>query len=69
MTSTIRISNETKKLISSFGRKGESFETIIKKIYQLASREQLREFLMPSEKYISLDKFEEEVSKKWPKSK
>lgn len=69
MTSTIRLSHETKKLISSFGMKGESFEVIIKRLYQLAVREQLREFLMPSERYISLDDFEKEVKKKWPKSR
>jgi hypothetical protein len=69
MTSTIRISPETKQLISTFGVKGESFELIIKRLYHLAVREQMREFLMPSEKYISLDEFEKEVEKEWPRSK
>lgn len=67
--STIQLSNETKKLISTFGLKGESYEVIIKRLYDLAVKEQLRQFLFPSEKYISLDEFEKEVNKKWPKSK
>lgn len=69
MTSTIRISPETKKLISTFGVKGESFETIIKRLYDLAARERRREFLMPSEKYISIDEALKEAERLWPKSK
>jgi hypothetical protein len=69
MSSTIRLTHETKQLISTYGLKGESFETIIKRLYYLAEREQLREFLMPSDKYISLDEFEKEIGKKWPKSR
>ena len=69
MTSTIRLSPETKELISTFGAKGESFEAIIKRLYHLAVREQLREFLMPSDKYISLDKMRKEAEAKWPRSK
>lgn len=69
MPSTIQLSHETKNLISSFGMKGESFETIIKRIYALAVKEQLRQFLMSSENCISLDEFEKEINKKWPRSK
>ncbi|MEK6833636.1 MAG: hypothetical protein AABY32_06340 [Nanoarchaeota archaeon] len=69
MTSTIQLSNETKELISSFGTKKETYEDIIKRIYNLAVKEQLRQFLMPSDRFISLDEFKKEVEKKWPKSK
>ncbi len=69
MTSTIQLSPEMKRRISSFGAKGESFETIIKRIYNLAVKEQLREFLLPSNRFISLDEFEKEVKEEWPKSK
>ncbi len=69
MKTTIQISPETKEMISSFGMKGESFETIIKRLFELAKKEQLRQFLMPSDEYVSLDEFEQEVNKKWPKSK
>ena len=67
--STIQLSKETKKKISSFGVKGDSYDDILKRIYSLAVKEQLREFLMSSEDCISLDEFEKEVNKNWPKSK
>ena len=69
MTSTIQLSKETKKLISSFGMKEDSYEDIIKRMYDLAVKEQLRDFLMSSDGFISLDEFEKEVEKEWPKSK
>ena len=69
MTSSIQLSPETKTLISSFGSKEDSYEDIIKRIYDLAVKEQLREFLMPSENCISLEEFKKEIERKWPKSK
>jgi hypothetical protein len=69
MKSTIQISSETKKLISSFGTKEETYEDIIKRIYDLAVKEQLRQFLMPSKRYLSIDEARAEVEKKWPRSK
>lgn len=69
MISTIQLSPETKRLISSFGTKGESFETIIKRMYNLAVKEQLKEFLLPSDRFIPLDEFEKEVNAEWPESR
>jgi len=54
MATTIQISNETKSLISSFGTKEDTYEDIIKRIYKLAVKEQLREFMMSSDNTISL---------------
>jgi len=69
MASTIQLSQETKNIISSFGIKGETFEKIIKRIYALAVKEQLREFLMSSENCVSLEEFKKEIEEKWPRSK
>lgn len=69
MSSTIQLSSETKTMISSFGVKGETYEDIIKRIYALAVKEQLREFLMPSEKYIPIDEAIKEAEELWPKLK
>ena len=69
MTSTIRLSPETKNLISTFGMKGESFETIIRRMYELAVKEHLRQFLMPSDRFIPIDDVIKEAEKRWPKSK
>jgi len=65
MTSTIQLSNETKKLISTFGSKEESYETIIKKLYSIAVKTQLREFLMSSENTISLEEARKRHAKRW----
>ncbi len=66
---TIQLSKETKKMISTFGSKEDSYEDIIKRIYNLAVKEQLREFLMSSENCISLEEFKKEIEEKWPESK
>jgi len=68
-TTTIQLSKETKEKISSFGTKGESYEEILKRIYSLAVKEQLRAFLLSSEGTISIEEARKELDKKWPKSK
>ncbi|MDD5192399.1 MAG: hypothetical protein PHH54_01760 [Candidatus Nanoarchaeia archaeon] len=64
---TIQLSKETKDKISSFGVKGESYDEILKRIYSLAVKEQLRDFLMSSEGFISIDEAIEKHNKKWQK--
>ena len=64
---TIQLSKETKEKISTFGLKGESYDQIIKRIYALAVKEQLREFLMSDEGYIPIEDAIKEADKKWPK--
>ena len=45
MNTTIKISKDTKKLISEFGSKEDTYEDIIIRMYNLAVKEQLRSFL------------------------
>ena len=66
---TIQLSKETKERISSFGIKGESYDDIIRRIYSLAVKEQLKEFLLSSENTLSIEEARKELNKKWPKSK
>lgn len=68
-TTTIQLSKETKDKLSSFGMKGESYDVILKRIYNLAVKEQLRQFLLSSENTISLKEARKELDKKWPRSK
>ena len=65
--STIQLGKETKEKISSFGVKGDSYDTILKRIYALAVKEQLREFLMSDEGFIPIGEAIKEAKKKWPK--
>ena len=69
MPSTIQLSKETKEMISTFGTKEDTYEDIIKRMYKLAAKEQLREFLMPSDKFISIDEAIKRIKKKWPELK
>ena len=63
---TIQISKEIKDKISSFGVKGESYEDILKRIYSIAVKEQLREFLMSDEGFVAIEEAIKEADKKWP---
>ena len=66
-TTTIQLSKETKDKISSFGVKGESYDEILKRIYSLALKEQLRNFLMSDEGFIPIEDAIKEAEQKWPK--
>ncbi len=66
---TIQLDKETKDKISSFGVKGESYDEILKRIYSLAVKEQLKEFLLSSKNTISIEEARKELNKKWPKSR
>ena len=67
MISTIQISKETKNLIGTFGTKKDTYEDIIKRMYELAVKEQLREFLMSSENAIPINEAIKRAKKRWQK--
>jgi hypothetical protein len=67
MTTTIQLSNDTKSLIGTFGNKEDTYEDIIKKMYNLAVKEQLREFLLSSDNTISLAEARKRHAKRWQK--
>lgn len=62
---TIQLSDEMKKKLSSFGNKGESYEQILKRIYDVAVKVQLREFLMSEEGCIPIEQAIKEAEEKW----
>lgn len=64
---TIQLSKETRDKISSFGVKGESYDDILKRIYSMAVKEQLRQFLMSDEGFIPIEDAIKEADKKWPR--
>jgi hypothetical protein len=64
---TIQLSKETKDKICSFGVKGESYDEILNRIYSLAVKEQLRNFLMSDEGFVDIEDAIKEANKKWPK--
>ena len=64
-TTTIQLSKEMKKKLASFGLKGESYEDILRRIYDYATQEQLRRFLMSDEGYVPIEDAIKEADKKW----
>ena len=66
---TIQLSKEMKEKISSFGTKSESYEDILRRIYSLAVKEQLREFLMSEKGFVPIGDAIKEADRQWPKSK
>ncbi|MBS3141285.1 hypothetical protein J4405_04025 [Candidatus Woesearchaeota archaeon] len=63
---TIQLTEDTKEKISSFGVKGESYNDILRKMYSLAVKEQLREFLMNEKGFIPIEEAIKEAENKWP---
>lgn len=66
---TIQLSKEMKEQLASSGNKNDTFESILKRVYNLAVKEQLREFLMSSEGFISLDDARDDLRIKRPRSR
>lgn len=64
--STIQISKQTKELISTFGSKEDTYEDIIKRLYKLAVKEQLRELLLSTKNTLTVEEARSRLSKKWP---
>ena len=67
MNTTIQLSKETKELISTFGSKEDTYDDIIRRMYKLAVKEQVTEFLMSSEDTIPIDEAIKRAKKRWQK--
>lgn len=64
MATTIQVSEETKKKLQSFGTKGDSYDDIINRVYSMAVKEQLRDFLYEG-KGIPIDEAIARAKKRW----
>ena len=65
MNSTIELSMKTKQLIATFGTKEDTYEDIVKRMYDLATKEQLRQFLLSSEDTIPIDEAIRRAKQQW----
>jgi len=65
MSTTVQISKGTKELLNSFGTKEDTYEDIIKRMYNLAVKEQLREFLLSSDGTITLEEARKRHDQQW----
>ena len=64
---TIQLGKDTRDKIVSFGVEGESYDDILNRIYSLAVKEQLKEFLFSGDS-ISIEEAREELNEEWPKN-
>jgi len=64
---TIQLSQEMKTKLGTFGSKGDTYETILNRLYSLAVKEQLRQFLMSDEGCVPVKDALERAKAKWQK--
>lgn len=56
MTKTMmQVDTKTRDKIKSLGKMGESFDTVLNKLYKLAKKRQNEQYLMDTTGYIDLD--------------
>jgi len=66
---TIAIRRDLKEKISEFAMKKETYSDVIERLLKSAEQRLLNDVLFNEEGFISLDEFENEVKKRWPKSR
>ena len=54
-----------KERLASFGNKNDTFEVILRRIYELAVKEQFKNFMMSSPGFIPIDEAIARHNKKW----
>lgn len=65
---TIRISKETRDDIATFGTKDDTYDDIVRRLYDLAVETQLRRLLTDTEGTITLDEAERRHKRRWSTS-
>ncbi|MBN2881293.1 hypothetical protein JXM83_04550 [Candidatus Woesearchaeota archaeon] len=65
MQTTIQLRKEVKDKLRSFGTKDDTYEDIILRLYNIAVKEQFREFITSSKDCISIDEARKRHSKLW----
>lgn len=67
MKTTIQIDEEIRDKIKSFGSKGETYNDILKRLYEIAVQQQLRDLLFSSKDVLTLAQARELHAKRWQK--
>lgn len=68
MASTISLSEQMKENLRNLGRAGESYEDVIRKMYELVKRQYLLSYLYDESDSVSIDSAIEEAKQKWQRS-
>lgn len=67
MASTISISNEMKENLKNLGRTGESYEDVIRRMYELTKKNMLMQYLYDETDCVTIDDALKEAKAKWQK--
>ncbi len=68
MVTTISISSDLKEKIRNLGRTGDSYEDVIRKMYEMTRKNLLVAYLYDLSDSVTIDEAITEARKKWQKS-
>jgi predicted CopG family antitoxin len=68
MATTISISVEMKEKLRNLGRAGDSYDDVIRKMYEVTKKNLLMTYLYDESDSVSIDEAIAESRKKWQKS-
>lgn len=68
MATTISISEEMKEKLRHLGKTGETYDDIIRKMYEITSANLLRQYLYDESDAVPIDEAIQEARRRWPKS-
>jgi predicted CopG family antitoxin len=66
MATTISISKELKEKIRNLGRTGDSYEDVIRRMYETTSKHLLLSYLYDESDSVSIDEALARARKRWP---
>lgn len=67
MATTISISEEMKENLKNLGRAGDSYEDVIRKMYELTKKSLLMTYLHDTSDSITIDEALKQAKEKWQK--
>jgi len=68
MATTISITTEMKEKLRNLGRSGESYDDIIRRMYDVSIAQMLRSYLYDTSDSVTIDEALKEAKGRWPKS-
>jgi len=68
MVTTISLSEEMKEKLRNLGRAGDSYDDILRKMYEATKKHLLLQYLYDTSDCVSIDEAIAEARKRWPKS-
>jgi predicted CopG family antitoxin len=61
MATTISLSNEMKECLKNLGRAGESYEDVIRRMYELTKKQLMLQYLYDTSDSFTIDEFRKEL--------